>query len=241
MNGICASALYGLKRVHVGNTIFEIIPVDLCVKGMIIASERHQKDRHRLNAIPVYNAASVHKFTFKTLRSLIDKVSDHFLENAIGTPYVMMVKNYRLAAIIRFLSQIVPALLIDTILRVKKRPPIVMKYQRILRYSEKAVDHFISNEFKFDTNKYQDLGRNLHKDDEEDFYSLPRNPMMEYFIKSHIVTKEVVLNETAECAARAKKKIPYWKALGWVIKALVAFIAYKILLLFYGIARNHFM
>lgn len=230
MNGIAASAWYGLKRVNVGNIVFKTIPVDLCVKGMIIASERHKKGSQSSDAIPVYNAAAVHEFTLKTVLSLIDQLSDHFFEKAIGNPHVIIVENNILGNILRFLLQIVPALLIDGILLVMKRKPLIMKYQRILRYSEKAVEKFIEHEFEFETCKYQSLGWNLHKDDADDFYLLPRKPILEYFFTSLVVSKENVLKETAESSARAKKKIPYWRALGWFIKALFLFIAYKIFL-----------
>lgn len=235
MNGICASALYGLKRVNVGNINFKIIPVDLCVKGMIIASEKHKKGSQWLDAIPVYNAASVHKFTLKTILSLVDQLSDHYLENAIGIPHVTIVENKLLGSFLRFLYQIVPALLVDGCLLIAGRKPLIMKFQRILRYTEKSVEHFVTHDIEFETKNYQGLSQNLHKDDADDFYLLPRNPMMQYFFTSHIVSKVSVLNETAECAARAKKRTPYWRALWWAIKALFLFIVYKIVLLLYGI------
>lgn len=240
MNGLSASVLYGLKRVHVGNNDFKIIPVDICVKGMIIASEKHKKGSQRFEAIPVYNAASVHEFTLKEMLAAVDQLEDHYLENAIGIPHITLVESKLLGTILKFLYQIVPALLIDGCLLIAGRKPLILKYQRILQYSEKAVEHFVVHAIDFETSKYQSLGRNLHKDDAEDFYLLPRNPMMKYFLTSHIVSKESVLNETAECAARAKKKTPYWRALGWAIKALFLFIIYKVVLLFYATVKMSF-
>lgn len=239
MNGISASGLYGLKRVNVGDPKMAIIPVDLCVKGMIIASEKHKKDSELLGDIPVYNAAAVCESNLSSMCLVFDYVEDYYLENALGVPGIVFVQNKWLGAVLLFLFQIVPAVLVDALLLLFNRKPVVMKLQRILKYSEKSVSHFVNNEFEFDTGRYQDLGRHLHRDDEEDFYLLPRNSLMQYFIKSFIATRENIINENDENAAIAKKRTPYWKALGWAIKVLILYVCSKMLFLVYDAAQKY--
>lgn len=233
-----ASYHAGLKRVHVGNSPLELIPVDICVKGMIIASERHKKESKLSNAIPVYNAAATRTLSVQKIEEVTPLLENYFFDKAIGTPGMLIVPNNFIACVFRFFLQILPALIIDGLLILLKRKPMVLKLQRILIYSENAVEHFLQNEFIFDNRKFTDLGLMLCKDDKEDFYMLPRLPMMQYFIKSFIVSKEIVCNETAESAARARKKTPYWKAFGWAIKLFAFYVAYKLVFYFYKFLEN---
>lgn len=228
-NGIVASYYSGLKRVHVGNALMELIPVDLCVKGMIIASERNKKGSELLEAIPVYNAAGVRCFTINTFMEANLQLQDHLFDRAIGIPSLVVAPNNFIARILQFFLQILPAVFIDALLVLFKRKPMVLKMQRILIYSEHAVEHFQQNEFFFENSKYIGLGTNLAEDEKDDFSLIPRLPMLEYIVNSFIVSKVTVCNETAESAARAKKKTPYWKALGWVIKSLFLYIVYKVM------------
>lgn len=227
LNGMLFSYYGGIKRVHLGNTIMELIPVDLCAKGMIIASEKHKKESKWQDTIPLYNAAAVHNFDLKSARLITYHAKDVYFDRAIGLPTLTIAECRYFANFLSIFLQIIPALLIDTIFAVSGRKPCVMKLQRILKYTEDSLSHFVLNEFKFDTSKFQGLGHGLHEDDKADFNLLPRVPLMEYFVKSLIISKETVCNETAKSAERAKKKIPYYMAMGWALKILVVFIVCK--------------
>lgn len=208
---------------------------------MIIASERHQKTSEWSRVVPVYNAASTRIASADQIDELTSgELSDHLFDKAIGLPWVFYTSSDFIAAILRFFLQILPALIVDGLLVLFKRKPMVMKIQRIFFYSENAVRHFANNEFVFDNSKFKDLALNLSKDDKEDFHLDARVPMMEYLKKSYIVTKEVILNETAESAARARKKVPYWRALGWMIKLFVVYIAYKLSIFFMNLLKIYF-
>lgn len=220
-----------------GENKLELIPVDLCVKGMIIASERHQKTSNREKAIPVYNASAVWKFSARELIQHAGKF-DLYYEKSIGLPSMVITSSKVWGAFLIVLYQIVPALLVDSILVIARRKPTLMKFQRIFRHTVESLDHFSRNEFFFENRKFHALGENLHDDHEKEFYLKPQLELIPYLMRAHLVSKEVVLNETAECAARAKKRAPYWKALWWIIKALFFYILYK---MFYNNLIGRFM
>lgn len=229
VNGIYFSFHAGIKRVHLGNTIMEIIPVDLCAKGMIIAAEKHKKGSEWQDTIPLYNAAALSTFELKTAHASTHQTKDIYFDKAIGLPTLWIVECKYFAYILSIFLQILPALLIDTFYAISGRKRFVMKLQRILKYTEDSLSHFVLNEFKFENSKFKELGYKLHEDDKEDFNLEPRVPLMEYIVKSFIVSKEIVCGETAESAERARKKIPMYIAMGWVLKAILFFIVYKIL------------
>ena len=223
-----AAYLSGIKRVYDdGQFEADIIPVDLCVMGMIMASKKHQKGSEGSKKIPVYNASSIHQFDLEVLRKLQESTKDHPYERTIGIPSATVTNCETFGLILWFFYQIVPALLIDMILKTLGKKPQVMKLQRILVHSERTLRHFMYNHFTFDTQKFLSLADNLHEDDKKKFWLVPQTPITEYLRQSHFVSKEIVLNETKECEARALKRLPFWKALTWFSKALLFFLIYK--------------
>lgn len=208
--------------------MMELIPVDICAKGMIIAAEKHKKGSERQDTIPLYNAAALCNFDLETASSITTHAKDVYFDKAIGLPTLVIAKCKYSAYILSIFLHIIPALVIDTCYSLMGRKKIVMKLQRVLKFSEDSLSHFILNEFTFENSKFQALGHNLHEDDKKDFNLVPQVPLMKYLVKSLIVSKETVCGETAECAARAKDKIFFYKALGWVIKVTSIYITYKV-------------
>lgn len=227
-NGIFVAYFSGVKRVQIGSLDIEVIPVDICVKGMIIASVKHSNGIERQQAIPVYNAAAVHLIAHNMLVHVSDSLHDHLFNKAIGLPSLIYTDCRYYAGIMIVLQQLIPAVLIDSLLILMKRKPMIMKLQRIIRHSEVALDYFINHDFNFEKEKFNLLGTNLHEDDKHDFYMWPRTAKFEYMRQAHIVSKEVILNETAECAARAKKRTPYWKALTILLKTFNIYVYYNV-------------
>ena len=234
-----AAYFSGVKRVYVGeNTEVDVIPVDLCVMGMIMASKKHQKGNEGSEEIPVYNASSIHQLDLESMQKLEEKVRDHPYERAIGIPSAHSTECVPYGLILWFLYQIVPALFVDLVSRIIGKKPIAMKLQRILRLSEKTLRHFMINKFSFESQKFFGLTESLHKDDQKHFWLKPQTPISEYMRQSHFVSKEIVLNETKECEARALKRIPFWKTLTWFSKALLYFFIYKISFYFFKIVKK---
>lgn len=210
------------------------------MKGMIIASAKHCKGTERKKAIPVYNAAAVHLIAHEMLVQVSDSLHDHLFNKAIGLPSLIYTDCRYYAGIMIVLQQLIPAVLIDTLLILMKRKPMIMKLQRIIRHSEVALDYFINHDFNFEKEKFNLLGTNLHEDDKHDFYMWPRTEKFEYMRQAHIVSKEIILNETAECAARAKKRTPYYKALTLALKSFNCYLAYNAGIFVYKLAAKHF-
>lgn len=108
----------------------------------------------------------------------------------------------------------------------------MMKYQRMAEYAERSLQYFAKNKFTFDNDNYLSLGQNICDADKNDFCMKFKSDKFEYFRKGYIVSKEILLNETAESAAIAKKRAPYYKVLSFSMKALFFAILYKILIFF---------
>lgn len=100
-----------------------MIPVDICIKGMIIAAFKVWKDREEIQDIPVYNAASIKRITYASILEKADFVMQHPSQKAVSTPIVIFTECTVYAWILRIFLNILPALIVDGFLCLTKNKP----------------------------------------------------------------------------------------------------------------------
>lgn len=236
-NGVLFASMAGIKRAHTAKVqVLDIIPVDICVKGMILASAKDQKSDEMPTEAPVYNAASIRTISIQQLQEAAKSLMENNpLENSIGLPSIIFTK-YKLCLIFfTIYLQILPALLIDGLLILFCKKPKLMKYQRIVANVENSLIFFTSNIFHFETDKFSELSRNVCIEDQKEFNMKPVLDLFEYFRQGYLVTKKIILKEFEENEIAAKKKRPYFKALAMMFKLFNYALCYKGLVYLYGI------
>lgn len=104
----------------------DIIPVDICVKGMIIAAWKQWRDQQNLLAseMPIYNATSVKVCSYNSMMmSLTDSTEKYPPIKLFGIPSMTMTKCVFYAWIIRIFRCILPALIVDGFLKLTGNKP----------------------------------------------------------------------------------------------------------------------
>lgn len=228
--GLLLAYMSGIKRVHTSKPCYlDMIPVDICVKGMIVASAKDQKSNEMPAEIPVYNAASVVTVCIHEFREMAKPlVENNPLEKCIGLPSLVFCNSIWSLTFLRFWFQIFPAILIDGVLFLLKKKPLLLKYQRIITNVENSLTFFSSNVFTFETDKYCELVRNVCAEDRKEFNMKPIADKFEYFRQGYMVTKRVLLHESEKNEITAKTRRPYWKALAVLMKAILFALCYKV-------------
>lgn len=126
LNGPMSLTMVGaLGLVHIvplrGHHHLDVVPVDICVKGMIVSAFKTWKDVNALestNEIPVINAASIKLITYDSLTFEIDRLTQkHPSINSFGLPSVTFTMCPFYASLIRGFRQILPAVIVDGILK----------------------------------------------------------------------------------------------------------------------------
>jgi hypothetical protein len=98
-----------------GDTVLDYVPVDICVKGMIITAWKTW--RERAPVMPIYNACGLKKATVIAFqRNTI--VDDYPPKEAIMYYDHYHIKCRYLGWVVRIVEQIIPALVIDGLLKV---------------------------------------------------------------------------------------------------------------------------
>lgn len=102
-------------------------PVDFCIKGMILCSFKVWRDRMLnnidVNDVPVFNASSIRLFAFGTMKECVHIAVKYPSLQAIGSPHMTFTNCVFFAWILRIFRNLIPALIIDGILRLANRKP----------------------------------------------------------------------------------------------------------------------
>lgn len=95
----------------------DYIPVDFCVKGMIISACKTWREINYVQEIPIYNAAAIIKSSFVSFHH-----SDVLQKNpplmAVMYQSAVFTKCKFFAWIVRIVENLIPALIIDCILSI---------------------------------------------------------------------------------------------------------------------------
>lgn len=106
-----------------------VVPVDLCVKGLLIAAWKYWKDQQNqstgvISEIPVYNSASIKIISYDSMKyGMMDYVENNPSVNLIGLPSVTFTTCVYYAWIIRIFRNLIPALFLDVVLLIARQKP----------------------------------------------------------------------------------------------------------------------
>lgn len=125
--GLIMSGAIGLSHVmHIPITNdLNMIPIDICVKGLIVASFKAWKERDAMKAleIPVYNAASIKFVTYDSMRHSFGFTMKNPSMKMIGIPNVTFTSCWHYAWLIRIFRNLIPAIILDGLLCIMKQKP----------------------------------------------------------------------------------------------------------------------
>jgi fatty acyl-CoA reductase len=150
------------------NVVLDMCPVDACVKAMIISTWKRAHEQP--SDIPVINAATSKKINI-TLRQLLDigitgtceefPLGDLSILPPSGGVTLCPTMNFSRM----FFYQLIPSMIIDTILKIKGQRPRLMKIQRKIYEANKALSYFTNNHFDFQNDKFIKLSSYLRPED----------------------------------------------------------------------------
>lgn len=104
-----------------------------------------------------------------------------------------------------------------------------MKLQRLLFNAQAALTYFQSRTFTIENFNFIDLQRELIGSDKENFYIEEKvHSHYEYMRDGYMVGVRVLLKESLKDTEIARKRYPYLKFIGTVIKLLAFYITLKV-------------
>ncbi|XP_060533066.1 fatty acyl-CoA reductase 1-like isoform X2 [Cylas formicarius] len=192
------------------NVTADYVPVDLVTKGIIIATwlkGLEAKEEEKLT-LSVYNASNnnINNVTVGGLVELGRKLCwDYPLNDILWYPNGSVTQCYVYHFLRLIFYHILPAILIDGILKITGHQPMLLRIQRKIYIANMALQYFITQDWKFINEKTSDLENKLLPPDKENFYyDKDRVVPYEYFTKALYGARQYLLKEDISTFDRAK-------------------------------------
>uniref|UniRef100_A0A182NNE7 Fatty acyl-CoA reductase n=1 Tax=Anopheles dirus TaxID=7168 RepID=A0A182NNE7_9DIPT len=225
----CASGVVRVGLLDLEKRI-NCIPVDVSIKAIIAAAWKRAITAEA-GTLPVYNSAAEPKktITYGTMlydgKVLFDRVP---LSNMLWAPGGTTTSNKYLFYLIFFCCQLLPALIVDGILRIGGKAPFLLKLNRKIFDAQVSLRYFMNNEWMFETENFKQLEYTLTDDDRKnfstDYFVLG---MMEYYECAIRGGRRYLLKEPDENIDMALKKYKRLRVLNYLLRGVLAFsIAY---------------
>ncbi|RLU20840.1 hypothetical protein DMN91_007454 [Ooceraea biroi] len=211
----------------------DYMPVDVFIKTVIILTwKRGIKSITEDNTVHVYNCSSYNVINITGIELIqmgFEITKDIPLEGIIWTPRTTVTTNYLKYYTLVILLHILPALVIDAILKLLHKRPMLLKLQRKVFITNNALSYFLLHTWHFRNEKLVQLFDDLSIDNWKDFgYDYGSIVSHRFFVNSLIGAKIFLLNEDMNLdAAKLHRKRMDW--LDRIVRILFVFIILWIL------------
>ncbi|XP_046419390.1 fatty acyl-CoA reductase wat-like isoform X1 [Neodiprion fabricii] len=209
---------FGLGIIHVAlldlKVRLDIVPVDYVCNALITSAWKTAKtEKRNCKDVPVYNYVSGNENPI-TWRNFNDKATDarltHPSDKAIYYPYGFTTTSKLLYSILHIFLHLLPALIIDFILRLKGKQPRIYKLVNQIYEAFNVLEYFTTQQWDFDNQNVQELWKQLGPEDKRTFpFSMQAVDWDEYFIGMVKGLRKYILNEPDGNEERAKRRHIY--------------------------------
>uniref|UniRef100_A0AAR5Q6I7 Fatty acyl-CoA reductase n=1 Tax=Dendroctonus ponderosae TaxID=77166 RepID=A0AAR5Q6I7_DENPD len=238
--GIFVASGKGILRSMYTNPDLEsdYIPVDLVVKGLILATwakASEKRESERLN-VAVFNASnnSVQPMSNRELVKIGKRIAWEVpLDSMLWYPTGHVTSCYPDHFLRVVFYHLLPALLVDGLLKLTGHKPLLWKIQRKIYIANMALQYFIMQEWKFVNEKTRALQERLSPADVQAFgYGETRIDPYEFFRNAALGGRQYLLKEGGDIErARANSRRMYALSLAfdglWYAAALYL-LAFKL-------------
>lgn len=179
--GMITGAASGILRsiMVTPDNVADIVPVDVVINLMCVMATKLGSDNNNVEgatqikkSIPIYNCTSglINPITWKEIMDkIIPGIAKYPLEKMVWFPNLMYQTNPWVHGFCHLTMHRLPALVIDTLIRLSGRAPFMGKIITRLEKATEALEFFSTRQWKWDTDNMQELEKNLDPEDRDNF------------------------------------------------------------------------
>ncbi|XP_020296922.1 fatty acyl-CoA reductase 1-like [Pseudomyrmex gracilis] len=187
------------------------VPIDVVTKATIIAAwRRGMRNIAEDTSIHIYNCCTNNLMNL-SIRKIL-RVGQRFtcdipFEKLLWKPSTIAIKSHSLYYIMVLIIHIMPAVVLDAMLKIVRLRPMLVNLQRKIFVSLCALSFFVTNSWHFNNSKFISLFENTNTDDETQFgYKTLLYLDTEEYIRNVIIgCKLYLLNEDMSRLQQAKR------------------------------------
>ncbi|XP_058835278.1 fatty acyl-CoA reductase 1-like [Topomyia yanbarensis] len=233
--GLMVGAGTGVLRTSCMNmdSNMNCIPVDVSIKAILIAT--WQKANEAPGQLTIINSAAEPNKTVAYRLLETDGITIYHkapFERILWAPGSHNTRCVYFYYLLLLLCQVMPSVLIDTMLRALGRKPFLMKLQRRIFHAQVSLHYFTTNQWSFVTTNFRKLSTILLENDRANFnLDYIVNGVVEYFQVCHLGGRRHLLKESDDTIPAARNKLErynfYNQTLKFSIFSIVFYILYN--------------
>ncbi|KAG7201517.1 hypothetical protein KM043_004269 [Ampulex compressa] len=218
----------GILRVSYSdpNVILDYMPADIAIKTMLVATVvRGIKTITQNPNVEVFNCSAWNTRCLSTgeVIAMALRCRTEIPVEPVWTSSTIITKSWFVFNVLTFLCHLLPAVLVDTTLKLSGRKPILMKVYRAIYTSHYALSYFVHREWLFKNYRLLGLKERLSEADKKDFdYEYVTFDVHKYFKFCLIGAKKYLLHEDMDQLERTKMR---YNRLVWIERILKLWIA----------------
>ncbi|XP_026465060.1 fatty acyl-CoA reductase 1-like [Ctenocephalides felis] len=223
----------GLLRVmHTDpKVVLDYAPVDVIVKGILVAAWNKVNQRDPQKNLPVYNCSVGDKFilTQEHAYEIGMEVNSKTPYRTFWYPRCTFTESWIKFWLLFFFYNIIPGSILDSLLKITGHKPILMRILRKAYVAILAVGYFATRNWNFKSDNFWDLLHNLLPEDRNDFdYDMKTFDAYEFAWNGRLGSSRYLLKEPENPAEYKKiynrNKILYYT----IVYALLGTLVYLV-------------
>lgn len=223
-----------------GQTVLDIVPVDIVVNLLIASS--WQKGITKKNTIDIYHCSTggLHPFRWGEMESFVTTYSKNIpFEGAFRRPKLTLTSNSLIHDYWVFMSHLIPAYMTDTGLRlIGQKPRVVNVYNKIHKMLS-SLEYLTEHEWKCTYDNVISLRNSIRDSDSQTFYFDPRGIHWPTYIENYLIgTKKFLLNEDLHGVPAARQHLKTLRNIRWSTNVVIGVLIWRLLIAKSQPARN---
>ncbi|XP_012265501.2 putative fatty acyl-CoA reductase CG5065 [Athalia rosae] len=204
------------------DTLTDFIPVDIAIKAMIACAwKRGIKTITQDPGVPIYNCASsgTKVISTRNLVAMALQLTEEIpFEGILWVPGTSVQTVRWIYSLTFWILQLIPALVIDGVLKLGGTKPMLLKLQRKIYMANFALQYFLVNNWKFLNNNLLAVSTSMSKADAETFgFQMGNFDIRDYFKNSVIGSKLYLLKEDMNKLVEAQA---HFNKMWWIDRTL---------------------
>ncbi|KAJ8706359.1 hypothetical protein PYW08_010985 [Mythimna loreyi] len=199
-----------MRTLHIKpDIVCDFMPVDFCVKNIIASAWiRGTKELEPTDDIPIYNCCAGNLNTI--LMGDLIEMSKHVakevpLDNMLWCAGGTVTTNAQYHYVKVLIQHLLPAMLVDTLLWLLGKKPMLVKIQRRIYIANLALSYYTTQQWTFDNTNFTQLRSVIKKaDTKQFFYNVEGTDEVGYFAQCCLGGRRYLLKEKDEDIPKAR-------------------------------------
>ncbi|XP_058799063.1 putative fatty acyl-CoA reductase CG8306 [Phymastichus coffea] len=198
-----------VRRLPVAkDLVYDYIPIDIVVNGLLVAAYAIERDRSKSLKIYHLTSSTCMPFRWSNIEHKVNRYLHTFpLVSAVWYPTLKLLPSLFWFKISAFFIHMIPAYILDTVTRIAGGKPILVRLHTNVNKSLGRLEKFIFTEWKFYNNQTILLHESLSEIDKDKF-TIDIRPIdwESYFIDLSKGVRVYLNNEPLKNLSKAKRK-----------------------------------